>query len=99
MLPDIGPEIAAYDRHPDERSGVSAHLRAKLLPPFQIRVARWKVRGQAPKRLRLIIAELLRDEHGAVTDGPNLIESLEARLTKTNDFQAREQAFKYLCEP
>jgi len=95
MLPDIGPELAVYSRRRGEQFGASVHLRAKLLHPFQIWIARWK----APKRLRHIIAELLRDEHGTLADSPNLIESLEVRLALTNDLQAREQALKYLCEP
>jgi hypothetical protein len=99
MLPDIGPEIAVYTRRLGEQAGVWAHLRAKLLNPFQVRVARWKARRQTPNRLRLIVAGLLRDEDGTLADGPNLIESLEARLALTNDLQAREQSLKYLCEP
>jgi hypothetical protein len=99
MLPDIGPELAVYSGRPGERSHLWARLRGKLVTPVQVPIARWKVRWQARKRLRLIIAELLRDEHGTSANGPNLIESVEARLALTNDLQAREQALKYLCEP
>lgn len=99
MLSDIGPEIAVYTRRPGEQSHLWARLRVKLLHPFQIWIARWKVRSQATECLRLIIAELLGDGDGTWTHGPNLIESVEARLALTNDLQAREQAFKYLCEP
>lgn len=99
MLPDIGPEIGVYNRHPGEHSGVSAHLRAKLLLSVQIRIARWIWRRQAAKRLRLVIADLASDENRTWSGIPNLIESLETRLALTNDVAAREQALKYLSEP
>ncbi len=98
MLPDIGPDISVYSRRPGQQSHFWARLRAKLAVPVQIRIARWILGWQVSKRLRLIVAELLRDEHGTLTDGLNLIEGLEARLASTNDLQAREQALKYLCE-
>jgi hypothetical protein len=98
-LPEIGPDVAAYDRRLCEDSGVFRCLKGELALRLQAAIDKWTLRFRPDKRLGLLVSELARGEAGKASSEPGLIERLEMRLATTNDVQAREELLKYLSEP
>ena len=99
MSHELTPDIVGYGQRLWEHS--RAFQRATILIGARIRttIDRWRQTSGPTKRLRLLIAELDRDEAETASVRPGLIERLEIRLASTNDAQVREKILKCLSEP
>ena len=99
MLPEITPNTAAYGQPRWEHASTSHHAKITIGARVRIAVGKWSLNLRPTKRLRLLVAELGREEDANPNAGPGLIERLEGRLASTNDAQVREQLQKCLSEP
>jgi hypothetical protein len=99
VLPEMGPDLAAYDRRLAEQSGVCQRFKSELIFGVRFKLARWTLRFRPEKRLALLVSDLTRGEAAKASSEPGLIERLEMRLAGMKDVQVREELLKCLSEP